>query len=163
MSTGSSVGSVVWPILLANLPDKVGFGWTCRIMALICLFCGIISYLLLATRLPRKPRGAFFYRPAWRNPQYVLAVVNFWVRQISSFFTANRYFADISKTASFSFFVFQSFMYVDTNISSALLRASLDKPGSKADLQRDLWSISWSRHIRPIPPVRSSHRLTWLN
>lgn len=79
MSTGSSVGSVVWPILLANLPDKVGFGWTCRIMALICLFCGIISYLLLATRLPRKPRGPIFYRPAWRNPQYVLAVLNFWV------------------------------------------------------------------------------------
>jgi len=79
MSTGSSVGSVIWPILLANLPDKVGFGWTCRIMALICLFCGIISYLLLATRLPRKPRGPIFYRPAWRNPQYVLAVLNFWV------------------------------------------------------------------------------------
>jgi len=79
MSTGSSVGSVVWPILLANLPDKVGFGWTCRIMALLCGICGIISYLLLATRLPRKPRGPIFYKPAWRNPQYVLAVLNFWV------------------------------------------------------------------------------------
>jgi MFS family permease len=79
MSTGSSVGSVVWPILLANLPDRVGFGWTCRIMALLCGICGVISYLLLATRLPRKPRGPIFYKPAWRNPQYVLAVLNFWV------------------------------------------------------------------------------------
>jgi hypothetical protein len=58
-------------------------------MALICLFCGIVAYTLLATRLPRKPRGKFFYMPAFRNIQYDLVVLNFWVSSFRVYNSSN--------------------------------------------------------------------------
>jgi hypothetical protein len=44
----------------------VGFAWTCRVMALLTLFCGVL---------------AFFYKEAFKNFEYVCVVANFWVRR----------------------------------------------------------------------------------
>lgn len=59
----------------------VGFAWTCRVMALLTLFCGVLAFFLLKTRLPPKPPGAFFYKEAFKNFEYVCVVANFWVRR----------------------------------------------------------------------------------
>ncbi|GFZ51802.1 hypothetical protein JCM24511_09570 [Saitozyma sp. JCM 24511] len=91
MSTGSSLGAVIWPLILADLPGKIGFAWTCRVMALLTLFCGVLAFFLLKTRLPPKPPGAFFYKEAFKNFEYVCVVANFW-------------------TFSFGFFAFMAFI-----------------------------------------------------
>jgi len=151
MSTGSSVGSVVWPILLANLPDKVGFGWTCRIMALLCGICGVISYLLLATRLPRKPRGPIFYKPAWRNPQYVLAVLNFWVstsRPCPSF----GCFADILRPPLLASSASRRILCVSRSFLPPRERNKTDRTGN-------IWSIGWSGLFRSISTVSISRHV----
>ena len=90
MSSGSSLGSVTWPLVLANLPNKsehhmwkelivVGFGWTCRVMALIAAIAGVTAYFLLKTRLPPKPAGSFFYFEAFKDFQYICVCVIYWV------------------------------------------------------------------------------------
>ncbi|GFZ52416.1 hypothetical protein JCM24511_10189 [Saitozyma sp. JCM 24511] len=91
MSTGSSLGAVIWPLLLANLPDKIGFAWTTRVMALLTLLCGVLSFFLLKTLLPPKPPGAFFFKEAFKNFEYVCIVANYW-------------------TFSFGFFAFMAFI-----------------------------------------------------
>lgn len=59
---------------------SVGFGWTCRLMALIVFICSTLSFTLLKTRLPPKPPGPFFYMEAFKSLQYNLALVSFVVR-----------------------------------------------------------------------------------
>lgn len=118
MSSGSSIGSVVWPLLLANLPQRsepspsiiclsrfrasaprvrhnvltstVGFGWTCRLIGFMCGILGVVSFFLLKTRLPPKPAGSFFYLEAFHDPQYTLVVSNFVVRPIYPFSCSKR-------------------------------------------------------------------------
>ena len=67
---------------------QVGFAWTIRLIALICGVLGIASFFLLKTRLPPKPAGSFFYLQAFKNPQYTMTVLNFFVRSRSSLVSA---------------------------------------------------------------------------
>lgn len=46
-------------------------------MALLCAIAGVLSFLLLKTRLPPKPPGDFFYPEAFRSIQYNCVVLNF--------------------------------------------------------------------------------------
>ncbi|KAK6902906.1 hypothetical protein I203_108166 [Kwoniella mangroviensis CBS 8507] len=72
ISTGASIGAIVWPLIWANAPQKIGFGWTMRLIALICLITGITAFFLLKTRLPPKPPGPFFRFEAFRSLPYCL-------------------------------------------------------------------------------------------
>ena len=79
-------------------------------MALLTLFCGVLAFFLLNTRLPPKPPGAFFYKEAFKNFEYVCIVANYWVR-------ARAVLPDISRdpelteqTFSFGFFAFMAFI-----------------------------------------------------
>ncbi|WWD10171.1 hypothetical protein V865_008305 [Kwoniella europaea PYCC6329] len=72
ISTGASIGAIVWPLIWANAPQKIGFGWTMRLIAFICLINGIIAFLLLRTRLPPKPPGPFFRFEAFKSLPYCL-------------------------------------------------------------------------------------------
>ncbi|BEI88625.1 uncharacterized protein CcaverHIS019_0113430 [Cutaneotrichosporon cavernicola] len=71
--TGSGLGGTIWPIAIARLINKIGFGWTMRVCGFICLGCFAIGNVLIRTRLPRKKpapwRGLF--KPL-REPVYAL-------------------------------------------------------------------------------------------
>jgi MFS family permease len=47
---GGLVGGTVFPVMLQNLYDKVGFIWGIRILALICMFCMSVSIALVRER-----------------------------------------------------------------------------------------------------------------
>ncbi|KAK7418941.1 hypothetical protein QQX98_003644 [Neonectria punicea] len=53
-STGSSIGGVIFPIMLTHLIKKVGFPWTMRISALIILFLLVIANLTVRQRVETK-------------------------------------------------------------------------------------------------------------
>ncbi|WVW83125.1 hypothetical protein I302_105143 [Kwoniella bestiolae CBS 10118] len=72
ISTGASIGAIVWPLIWANAPQRIGFGWSMRLIALICLLIGISAFFLLKTRLPPKPPGPFFHFQAFRSLPYCL-------------------------------------------------------------------------------------------
>jgi len=74
MSFGS-VGSIVLPIIMQQLLDRVGFKWGMRIMGFILLGTTGVANLLLRTRLPpKKTRGKLIDFNAFKNATYALYV-----------------------------------------------------------------------------------------
>ncbi|WVQ78110.1 hypothetical protein IAT38_000191 [Cryptococcus sp. DSM 104549] len=70
MTTGASLGACVWPLIWANGPQRIGFGWTMRLIALIVGILGTSAFFLLKTRLPPKPPGPFFHFQAFKSFSY---------------------------------------------------------------------------------------------
>lgn len=56
MAAGSSLGGVIFPILVSHLVPKLGFGWTMRVVAFIVLGFVIVANLTLKSRIPPRPR-----------------------------------------------------------------------------------------------------------
>lgn len=55
IAAGSSLGGVIFPIVLQRLFPRIGFGWTIRAVGLINLVCLALSCLTMRTRLPKRP------------------------------------------------------------------------------------------------------------
>ncbi|RDH27439.1 MFS general substrate transporter [Aspergillus welwitschiae] len=51
-ASGGSVGAVVFPIVFHKLIDRVGFGWTTRVIAFIALASLLFSIAVMKSRLP---------------------------------------------------------------------------------------------------------------
>ncbi|KAH9951134.1 MFS general substrate transporter [Amylocystis lapponica] len=82
MSIGSSVGGTIFPIIVRNLIQDVGFKWTMRITGFIMLFLLGFCNIFAERRLPpKKDLGPFFNLRAFKSPAYSLfsasAFVNF--------------------------------------------------------------------------------------
>ncbi|KAI0205153.1 MFS general substrate transporter [Astrocystis sublimbata] len=54
---GSSIGDIIWPILIHYLFGKIGFGWTVRAVGFICLGLLIVSVFLVVERHDEKKPG----------------------------------------------------------------------------------------------------------
>ncbi|GJE90694.1 MFS general substrate transporter [Phanerochaete sordida] len=55
LAFGSSTGGVIFPIVVHNLIDSVGFKWTMRVVALILLCFLTVTFFTVERRLPPKP------------------------------------------------------------------------------------------------------------
>ncbi len=55
VTSGSSVGGVVFPIMIQRLIPLVGYGWAMRAAALLILVLLLIAILTIRTRLPPAP------------------------------------------------------------------------------------------------------------
>ncbi|POR37487.1 Major facilitator superfamily domain, general substrate transporter [Tolypocladium paradoxum] len=51
-ATAGGIGGIVFPLMLTSLFDRVGYGWATRVLALVCLVCGLVGILLVRSRLP---------------------------------------------------------------------------------------------------------------
>jgi MFS family permease len=51
-STAGGIGGIIFPLMLTSLFEKIGYGWTTRVLALICLLTGSTGILLVRSRLP---------------------------------------------------------------------------------------------------------------
>ncbi|MCJ1282845.1 hypothetical protein MMC26_002171 [Xylographa opegraphella] len=60
MASGSSLGGVIFPILVQNLIPKIGFPWTMRVSAFLILGLLIIGNLTVKSRLPPSPKPFSF-------------------------------------------------------------------------------------------------------
>lgn len=77
LMTGSSIGAIVWPVIIANLPARIGFPWTVRLIALLIGILGTVSAMLVKTRLPPRPSGPFFHFAEFKNPAYLMVALSF--------------------------------------------------------------------------------------
>ncbi|KAL1920215.1 uncharacterized protein VTP21DRAFT_1361 [Calcarisporiella thermophila] len=78
VASGSSLGGVVFPIMLHQLLSRVGFGWAVRIMAFFVLGCLSISILTVKSRLPSQcPKSLIQLIDfgGFRDVRYTLAVI----------------------------------------------------------------------------------------
>lgn len=70
-STGSSIGGVVFPIMLRKIIPKVGFGWAMRIVAFTILGMLIIANLFVKSRLkphPKPVKASDLWKPMTELP-----------------------------------------------------------------------------------------------
>ena len=75
--SGSSIGGVVFPIVLSKLlnSSNVGFGWSMRIVAFIILPLMIFACIAIRPRFPPR-KSNIFIGAAWKKPTYVLLVTS---------------------------------------------------------------------------------------
>lgn len=57
VSTGSSLGGVLFPIMVSRLITEVGYGWAMRIAAFIILFLVSVTIVTVRSRVPPTPRA----------------------------------------------------------------------------------------------------------
>ena len=82
MASGSSLGGVIFPIMVQDLIPLVGFPWTMRICAFVILALLIISNLTVKSRLPPFPKPFTvmdFITPLAEPPFGVMAAAAFFV------------------------------------------------------------------------------------
>lgn len=66
-------GGVVYPILLRQLFDKVGFGWAVRIAGFIGAACCVVAVLTVRSRVPPGQRKATnITLSAFKDLQFIL-------------------------------------------------------------------------------------------
>ncbi|OTB09444.1 hypothetical protein M426DRAFT_6717 [Hypoxylon sp. CI-4A] len=72
--SGSSIGGMVYPILFRLLQDRIGFGWTCRVLAIINLVLLIVCCLLIKWRgkMAQQPEHGLFDKRIVRDWKLVL-------------------------------------------------------------------------------------------
>ncbi|KAJ4508421.1 hypothetical protein HRR83_007353 [Exophiala dermatitidis] len=54
-ASGSSLGGVIFPIMVERLIPQVGFGWTMRICAFLILGLMVVANLTIVSRIPPRP------------------------------------------------------------------------------------------------------------
>ncbi|KAJ6498261.1 major facilitator superfamily domain-containing protein [Mycena vulgaris] len=75
VTSGSSIGGVIWPILANRLILDVGFGWALRIMGFISLALCLVSAVLVKGRLPPRKGKQFFAFDLFMKPGYTIFCV----------------------------------------------------------------------------------------
>jgi MFS family permease len=77
MASGSSMGGVIFPIMVSKLIPKIGFPWTMRAVAFMIWGMLIIANLTVKSRLPPRPRRfdpMDFVRPC-KEPAFLLLCI----------------------------------------------------------------------------------------
>ncbi|KAK2009679.1 riboflavin transporter MCH5 [Colletotrichum eremochloae] len=70
---GSSLGAIVFPIVLSELLDIIGFGWSVRVCGFIMMPVLLFSTLTVRARLPPR-KSRFFIWTAFQEPLYLCLV-----------------------------------------------------------------------------------------
>jgi MFS family permease len=75
VASGSSIGGVIFPIVLSKLlhGTAVSFGWSIRIVAFIILPFMLFACMVMSPRVPPR-KTTVFIGAAWKDKQYVLRV-----------------------------------------------------------------------------------------
>ncbi|KAM0358931.1 hypothetical protein HYE67_011281 [Fusarium culmorum] len=79
LSTGSSIGGIIFPIMVTRLIKLVGFGWSMRICAFMIMFLLIIANLTVKCFTPPRPQKvsrAQLVKPL-REPEFVFCLLGF--------------------------------------------------------------------------------------
>ena len=77
IASGSSLGGVIFPIMIDHLVREVGFGWTIRISAFLILALLVIGNLTVTSRLQPTPRplGLRQYFTPLKELPYLLTTI----------------------------------------------------------------------------------------
>ncbi|KAJ5937938.1 monocarboxylate transporter [Penicillium verhagenii] len=79
LATGSSLGGVIFPIMVSRLINEIGYGWAMRVAAFLIMILLVTTALTVRSRVPPKPRAMdrdTLLRP-FREVKMVLLVLGF--------------------------------------------------------------------------------------
>ncbi|PVH97040.1 putative monocarboxylate transporter [Periconia macrospinosa] len=109
VSSGSTIGGIIYPVMFHKLVGRSGFGWSTRIMAFVIF--GTMVLPVLATRIRIKPPAArrIFDSSVWKEAQYTLFAISFFLGYVGlyiPFFYIQLYCADKTIiTGEFNFYL----------------------------------------------------------
>ena len=85
-AAGGSLGGVIFPLMLQRLLPSMGFAWATRIIGFIDVFCCVIAFLFIRTRLPPKPGQSVMpdFR-IFREPAYLLLTAGIFLMEFALF------------------------------------------------------------------------------
>ncbi|KAH6611797.1 major facilitator superfamily domain-containing protein [Boeremia exigua] len=72
VTTGTSAGGLIYPVVVQQLIDKVGFAWTVRVLGFMNLLSLAIVIALMRPRLAPRPRAPLIDKTALRDVPYIL-------------------------------------------------------------------------------------------
>lgn len=75
---GSATGGMVWPAMVSQLLDRLGFPWTIRIIAFIMLFNFLFTLVFFRPRLPPRSSGPLIEWTAFKDRAFLLYVSAYW-------------------------------------------------------------------------------------
>lgn len=101
-STGGSIGGIVFPLLLEPLLPRLGWGWSIRVVAFLCMFLCILSNLLIRSRLP--PAHNATAHPDFRifaQRPFLLTTIGIFLIEFA-FFVPLTYITSYARASGFS-------------------------------------------------------------
>ncbi|KAH7072702.1 major facilitator superfamily domain-containing protein [Paraphoma chrysanthemicola] len=75
VTSGNSFGGIIYPLVVRQLLDKVGFGWTVRVLAFINVACLLVVIAFMKPRLPPRRTGPLIDWEAFKDAPYCLHVL----------------------------------------------------------------------------------------
>ena len=98
-AAGSSLGGVVYPIVIFQLQPKIGFGWASRVIALIAFITSLIPCILLRMRARPNERRAIIDSGLLRDIKFDVWSVAWFLGNMGifvPFFLIQQYAADVA-------------------------------------------------------------------
>ncbi|KAF2732259.1 MFS general substrate transporter, partial [Polyplosphaeria fusca] len=75
VTSGNSFGGIVYPVVVRQLLEKVGFGWTVRVLGFINVAALSVVIAFMKPRLPPRKSGPLVDYAAFRDVPYILYVL----------------------------------------------------------------------------------------
>jgi hypothetical protein len=75
VTTGNSIGGVVYPVVVRQLLGKVGFGWTVRVLGFLNVACLAVAIAFTKPRLPPRKTGPLVDLEALKDLPFCLHVL----------------------------------------------------------------------------------------
>ncbi|EQB48216.1 hypothetical protein CGLO_12566 [Colletotrichum gloeosporioides Cg-14] len=111
--TAGGVGGVWMPLVILYLAPRIGFGWSIRVIALICAIHGVAACCLLTKRLkPEKSRGSSIDLKALKDIDYAAVALGLVLVEFAVF---------IPITYICSYGIHSGFGYLDAYMLNPLL------------------------------------------
>ncbi|KDQ11738.1 hypothetical protein BOTBODRAFT_162565 [Botryobasidium botryosum FD-172 SS1] len=130
--TGGGVGGVVLPLLLSNLFEKLGYGWTIRVLAFIFLAFLIVANLTIKALLPpRKPTPILQTFQGLKEANLVLLTAGSWffsLGLITPYFFLPGYAQVIGSGTTFSLYCI-TFLSVGSVVGRVVMGFFSDRLG----------------------------------
>jgi len=107
-ATGSSIGGVIYPVVLRRLILEIGLPWAIRVVAFIMLGTLLISITVMRPRLPPRKAGPLINTAALKDPVFMvwlLAVFFIFIGLYTPFFYVETYALNLGIDADLSFYM----------------------------------------------------------
>lgn len=87
VTTGNSVGGIIYPLVVRQLIPKLGFAWTSRVLGFINLTALAICLAFMRPRLPPRKSGPIIDWAAFREPVFDTFVAGWWLIMWANYYT----------------------------------------------------------------------------
>ena len=91
-ASGGATGGIIFPLMAQQLPSKIGFAWTVRIMAFVISFNSVIVLSVARVRISPRRGGRFLELSAFKELPYTLYCVamffNLWAVYFAYFYVS---------------------------------------------------------------------------